>query len=84
VKELEDSARRWVENLLGCELSAEEEITVLAFPPHPAPSAETGEESIRRMDAVLAKAAANLQNIPDSEFESAVAEALEHVRRREH
>jgi hypothetical protein len=81
VKELDESARRWVENLLGRELNAEEEITVLAFPPHPAPSAAAREESIRRLDAVLAKSAANLQDIPDSEFESAVDEAMENVRR---
>jgi hypothetical protein len=83
VKELDESARRWVEDLLGRQLGAEEEITVLVFPPHPAPSVSAREEPIRRMDAVLAKAAANLQDIPDSEFEAAVDEAMEHVRRWE-
>jgi len=38
VKDIEVAARQWLQRLLGRELQADEEVTVLVFPPHFAPS----------------------------------------------
>ena len=82
-KDIEAAARQWLQGLLGRELNEEEEITILAFPPHPAPSEGIRRAVGERLDRILDKAANNMKDIPDSEFEAAVDEAFEHVRRRE-
>lgn len=81
-KELNEPVRQWIGGLFGRDLQDEEEVTVLVFPPHPAPSRAAILEAGARIDRILDKAAANMKDVPAEEFDAAVDEAMEHVRRR--
>jgi hypothetical protein len=82
VKHLEAAARQWVQHWLGRELHDDEEVTVMAFPPHPAPDAATRRAAFDQMESVLDKAADNLTDVSDDDFNDAIDEAMNHVRRR--
>ena len=82
VKELEAAAKQLVQRLLGRKLQDEEEVAVMAFPPHPAPPQDARQQAARRMDEVLDTSAANLTDVSDSDFEAAADEAMEQQRRR--
>ncbi len=82
-KDLQADARRWLEGLFGRSLHEDEEVTVFVLPPHAAPAASVRSDAAGRMDRILDKAADNLKDVPDAEFEAALDEAMEHVRRRE-
>jgi hypothetical protein len=81
VKDLDEPARRWVQRLLGRELQDEEEVTIRVFPGHPVPPEVVRQKAAARLDRILDKAAENLKNVPDAEFEAAINEAMDHVRR---
>ncbi len=83
VKDMDQAVRAWAGKLFGRVLGDDEEITIMAFPPQAAPSGAAAREAHARMDAVLDRAAANLERVPPEEFEAAVDEAMEHVRRWE-
>ncbi len=81
VKNLGKEARRVVQELLGRKLREEEEVTVMVFPPHPAPPKALRQAAIRGMEKILDKAATNMKDLPDREFDDAVDEAMDHIRR---
>lgn len=82
-RELEPGAQRWVRSVLGRELEPEEEVAVMAFPPHPAPEESVRRAAIGRMESFLDEAAEKLKDVPADELEAAVDEAMDHVRRRD-
>ncbi len=82
VKDIEAAARQWLQRLLGRKLKDEEQVTVMIFPPHAAPSGEAREVAWHRLENVLDKAAERMKDVPDEDFESAVDEAMDDVRRR--
>ncbi len=82
VKNLHANAKDVVEQLLGRKLKEEDEVTLLVFPPHPAPPATVRKAALARAGKILDKAAKNMKNVPPPEFDAAVHEAMRHVRRR--
>jgi hypothetical protein len=67
--------------LFGRELQEEEEVTVTVFPAHATPPASVRQEAAARMDRILDKAADNMRDLPEGEYEAAVEEAMQQVRR---
>lgn len=84
MKDLDENARQWVQNVFGHQLREEDQIiTLLVFPPHPAPAPDARQQAAARLEKVMDAAAAKAKNIPDDEFDAAVDDAMDHVRRRE-
>ncbi len=81
VKDLDEPIRRWIASMFGRELQEEEQITITVFPPHSAPAAAVRQKAATHMDRILDKAAENMRDLPDQEFEGAVEEAMQQVRR---
>lgn len=73
-------ARQWLQHLFGRSLSEEEEVTILVVSPHAAP--DDRKSAFCRMDEVLDKSAANMQDVAVSNFDEAVDEAMDHIRKR--
>jgi hypothetical protein len=83
MKDLDENARHWVQNVFGQQLREDDQITLLVFPPHPAPPPSVRQEAAMRLEKLMDTAAAKAKDIPSDEFEAAVDEAMDHVRRRE-
>ena len=81
VKTLRADARRVMQSLLGRRLRDDEEVTVMVFPPHPAPKKTVRRAAIGRMENILDKAAANMKRSAAGSFDAAVDEAMASVRR---
>jgi hypothetical protein len=82
-RDLQAEARQWVEGLFGRSLHEDEEVAVFALPPHSAPPDSVRAEAAVCLDRILDKAAENLSDVPDPEFQQVVDEAMQHVRRRD-
>lgn len=82
-RDLQADARRWLEGLFGRSLHEDEEVAVFALPPHSAQPESARADAAARLGRVLDKAAENMRDLTDAEFEQAVDEATEQVRRRE-
>ena len=82
VRELPVGAKRAVEQLLGRTLRKDEEVSVMAFPPHPAPVRKERKALARRLAKVLDKAANKAKGIPRQQLEAAIQEATRNVRNR--
>ncbi|MCI0742081.1 MAG: hypothetical protein L0Y72_23860 [Gemmataceae bacterium] len=83
MKDLDENARQWVQRVFGHEFHEEDQITLLVFPPHPAPPANVRQEGTARLEKLMDQAAAKAKDVPDEELEAAVDEAMEQIRRRE-
>lgn len=81
-KDLDQPARQWLQRLFGRALQEDEEVTILLFPPHAAPSAADRKQTFHRMNKVLDKAADNMKDVPEQEFDDAVDEATQQFRNR--
>ena len=77
VGNLQQTTKETVEGLLGRKLADEEEVAVLAFPPHPAPPEAVCQAAATRLANVMDKAAEKAAHIPDDELQAAIDEALE-------
>jgi len=77
VRELEAAAKQLVQRLLGRPVSDEEEVAVMAFPPHAAPPEPDRQAAASRMDQVLETSAAKLDSVSEADFDAAVDEAME-------
>lgn len=80
--DIDTPARQWLQNVLGRPLGDDERITFFVPTPHPVPPAADRRAAAERLNAVLDRAAESMRDVPDAEFEPAVDEAMEHVRRR--
>lgn len=78
--DLEGPARDWLQGLLGRPLRDDEDVTIVLSAPHAAPPAAERRAAFQRMENVLDRAAENMRNLPDHEFEEAADEAMKHVR----
>ena len=78
--ELPSDARRVVERVLGRVLEPDEEVSIMAFSPHAAPSGEARQELARQLEDRVARTAESVRDVPDDEQEAAINEALDHVR----
>ena len=80
VRDLSEPVKAAVESLLGRTLQADEEVSVRAFPPHPAPAAEERAAVLRRLEERIDRTAENVKDVSDEELEEVLDEAMKHVR----
>ena len=81
--ELPPDARRAVEQVLGRPLEQDEEVSIMAFSPHEAPTGETRQALARQLEDRIARTAERVRNIPEEEQEAAIDEAVNHVRSKQ-
>jgi hypothetical protein len=81
-RDLPASARSAVENLLGRSLRDDEEVSIMALEPHPAPSGEARRASADRLRGALDQLAHKAQDVADGEVDAAIDEAMDHIRPR--
>jgi hypothetical protein len=78
--ELPSDARRAVERVLGRVLEPDEEVSIMAFSPHDAPTGEARQKLARQLEDRISRTAESVRHVPDDEQEAAIDEALNHVR----
>ena len=85
VRDLGADARSILETMLGRKLAEEEQVTVMAFPPRPAPPEDERRIAAQRLSETLDAMAERARDIPEDELEALIDEAMEHLRpRRRH
>jgi hypothetical protein len=80
VSDLPPDVRQAVGWLLGRPLEPEEHISVMAYQPHQAPAGKERAELARRLNERIDKIAAKLEDIPQTELDALIDEAVDHVR----
>ena len=78
--ELPSDTRRAVERVLGRVLEPDEEVSIMAFSPHDAPTGEARQRLARQLEDRITRTAESVRDVPDNEQEAAIDEALHHVR----
>ena len=78
--ELPSDARRMVERVLGRVLEPDEEVSIMAFSPHDAPTGEARQKLARQLEDRISRTAESVRHVPDDEQEAAIDDALNHVR----
>ena len=78
--ELPSDARRVVERILGRILEADEEVSIMAFSPHDAPTGEARQDLARKLEGRITRTAESVRDVPDDEQEAVIDEALNHIR----
>ena len=81
-RDLPAAARAAIEKLLGRSLRDDEEVSVMALEPHPAPSGEARRQTTERLKSALDQLAHKAKTVSSDEFDAAVDEAMDHVRAR--
>ncbi len=78
--ELPDGVKSAIEQLLGRPILADEEISIAAIPPRQIPASDSRAAVAQKLEAFLNRRAAKVDGVADKELDSAVEDALEHVR----
>ena len=78
--ELPSDARRVVERVLGRVLEPDEEVSIMAFSPHEAPTGEALQKLARQLEERITRTAESVRQVLDDEQEAAIDDALKHVR----
>ena len=78
--ELSSDARRVVECVLGRALEPDEEVSIMAFSPHEAPTGEARQKLARQLEDRITRTAESVRHVPDDEQEAAIDDAVSHVR----
>jgi hypothetical protein len=78
--ELPSDARCAVERVLGRVLEPDEEVSIMAFSPHDAPTGEARQKLARQLEDRITRTAESVRQVPDDEQEAAIDDALHHVR----
>jgi hypothetical protein len=78
--DLPSDARRVVEHVLGRVLEPDEEVSIMAFSPHDAPTGESRQKLARQLEDRITRTAESVRHVPDDEQEAAIDDALNHVR----
>jgi hypothetical protein len=79
-RDLSSDVRDALERLLGRALQEEETISVQAYPTHEAPTGSECDEAWRRLLERIDKTAARVANVPESELDALIDEAVDFVR----
>jgi hypothetical protein len=78
--ELPSDALRVVERVLGRVLEPDEEVSIMAFSPHDAPTGEARQKLARQLEDRITRTAESVRQVSDDEQEAAIDEALNHIR----
>ena len=78
--ELPSDARRALERVLGRVLEPDEEVSIMAFSLHGAPTGEARQKLARQLEDRILRTAESVRHVPDNEQEAAIDDALKHVR----
>ena len=78
--ELPAVVRSAVERLLGRPVAPDEEISIVAAPPQQVPPAEGRLQAARNLEALLSRRAEKVKDVPESDIDAAIDEAVAHVR----
>src|SRR5207247_10087474 len=78
--DLSSYVRDALERLLGRALQEEETISVQAYATHEAPTGSERDEAWRRLLERIDKTAARVANVPESELDALIDEAVDFVR----
>lgn len=79
-RDLDMPAREWLQRVFGRPLRDDEDVTIVLSAPHSAPPLVERRAEFQRLEKVLDRAADNMRDVPDDEFEEAADEAMKHVR----
>ena len=85
VKDLQDSGKRWLEGVLGQHLKESQQVFIMVFTPGVEPDEATRRQALTNVERTMAEVERNLteDGVTGNEFDAAVDEAMEDVRRRE-
>jgi hypothetical protein len=85
VKDIQDSGKRWLEDMLGRHLKENQQVFIMVFTPGVEPDESTRRQALASVESTMGQVEKNLahQGVTDEEFDAAVDEAMEDVRRRE-
>lgn len=78
--ELAPATRAVVESELGRPLCGDEEVSIMAFLTHEAPSGEARQEAGRRLEEHFERIDQRTKDIPDREMDAVLDEALRNTR----
>ena len=78
--ELKPQTRAALEAELGRRLQDDEEVSIMAFVPHQAPTGEARREASRQLEEHLRRMDEKTRSVPEVEMEDALDEALRSVR----
>jgi hypothetical protein len=78
--ELPADARLAVERVLGRVLEPDEEVSIMAFSPHDAPTGVARQKLAREMEDRISRTAESVRQVPDDEQDAAIDEAVSHIR----
>lgn len=84
VNDIQADQKRALEGMLGGPLTADQQIVIFAYTPGAAPNEQQRSDARQRLERTLlaSQAHAQEQGVDAAEADEAVAEAMQHVRRR--
>lgn len=82
---LQDNGRRWLENVLGEHLNENQQVFIMVFTPGMQPDDATRRQALASVKQTMSAVENNLSaaGVSQDEFDAAVDEAMEDVRRRQ-
>ena len=85
VKDLQDNGKRWLENVLGQHLKENQQVFIMVFTPGVEPDEALRRQALASVKQTMTHVESNLAEpgVTGEEFDAAVDEAMEDVRRRE-
>jgi hypothetical protein len=85
VKDLQGTGKQWLEAVLGHHLKENQQVFVMVFTPGIEPDAAAKRKAIASIQRTWDRVDANLldKGATGEDFDAAVDEAMEHIRRRE-
>jgi hypothetical protein len=85
VKNLQDSGKRWLENVLGQHLKENQQVFIMVFTPGVEPDEASRRHALASVKHTMTQVESNLAEggVTGEEFDAAVDEAMEDVRRRD-
>src|ERR1019366_2370628 len=85
VKDLQDSGKRWLENVLGQHLKENQQVFIMVFTPGVEPDEASRRQALANVKQTMTQVESNLavEGATGAEFDAALDEAMEDVRRRD-
>ena len=85
VSEIQAGEKRWLETLLGQQLRENQQVFIMVFTPNVVPDEGTRRAAAARMDQTFEQADAHARDhgVTTDEADTAVQEAMDHVRHPE-